>query len=85
MSDTDPIAYRLAARVRILDLIDRRREIEGDMGIAAAIERHILSRELADLEVDGESCVLDRDSSAVTHRFKSRPGRDRVRTAGGET
>lgn len=38
------------ARVRILQLIDRRRAVEGDDGIGASIERQILADECQKLE-----------------------------------
>lgn len=50
MCDRDARALRLKARFQIIELIDRRREAEGDMGIGASIERRILDSELADLE-----------------------------------
>jgi len=55
MFNTDAIAFRLAARNQIMEIIDRRRELECDRGIGASIERQILTRELAELEENCES------------------------------
>jgi hypothetical protein len=55
MSNTDAKVLRLAARKQIIAIIDRRREIEGDAGIGASIERQILSEELAEMEENCES------------------------------
>ena len=43
-------AERLSLRKRIIDLIDQRREREGDAGIGGSIERCILADELALIE-----------------------------------
>lgn len=50
MFDKDATTRRLTLRTHIMDIIDRRRETELDMGIGASVERQILSRELAELE-----------------------------------
>ena len=42
MHDIDENVLRLAARSRIIEIIHRRRAMEGDMGIGASIERQIL-------------------------------------------
>jgi hypothetical protein len=65
MSNTDANVLRLAARNQIMAMIDRRREIEGDMGIGASIERQILSQELAGME---ESCESPADAGASIPR-----------------
>jgi len=46
MSDGD----RLSLRKEILDLIDERRSAENDEGIGGAIERRIISEEMASIE-----------------------------------
>jgi len=58
MNTIDPkVRYHL--RMRILELIDRRRAIECDSGIGASIERRILAEECETLERDSRQteCV----------------------------
>ena len=54
MLPTDTDVLRLAARKQIMEIIDRRRAMECDMGIGASIERQILAQELAELDEDYE-------------------------------
>ncbi|MGA2600637.1 MAG: hypothetical protein ABSH09_27030 [Bryobacteraceae bacterium] len=58
MNTIDP-KVRYYLRMRILELIDRRRAAECDSGIGASIERRILAEECEKLERDSSSeCVV---------------------------
>jgi hypothetical protein len=46
------ITEQLRSGAKILEIIDRRRIEEGDPGIGAAIEKAVLDRCLADLEME---------------------------------
>jgi len=50
MTKIDDLKFRYHARMRILELIERRRVAECDNGIGASIERQILTEECETLE-----------------------------------
>jgi hypothetical protein len=52
MTKIDDPKVRYQVRMRILELIDRRRADECDIGIGASIERQILAEECEGLERD---------------------------------
>lgn len=43
---------RLEAAARVLYVVERRRAMTGEPGAGASIERHVIDRELADLEAE---------------------------------
>jgi hypothetical protein len=61
MNATPDSKTRQDARARILDLIDRRRQLECDCGIGAAIEHRILAEECETME---RSALIDNVSHA---------------------
>lgn len=63
------VTTRLAARKRVLDLIDTRRLREGDQGIGGSIERQIITEELGTVQKAAETgtCLTGPKPLAVNH------------------